>query len=203
MKNLKTKNLWKKVILPCVTYILIVLGLLYFEDYYCHRGIVAGIGLILLILSIIPQLRSFRVFGIFCLISGIFMTLGVGVHAVKKGDGTVELRSPLYSHALGTYKSIDTFLLANSYEVWYGQYSPHTHEYYILRRKSQTTCEFWNEYRKIMEDSVLNIEQRDFGHGALDVLRLSNGKLFDLNGVEILPGYYPYVVHTTPFDGIY
>lgn len=203
MKNLETKKLWKKVRLSSLMYALIVLGLLYFADYYCHRGIVAGIGLVLIILSIIPRLRSIRVFGIFCLISGIFVTLGVGVHAVRKGDGTVELRSPLYSFSLGAYETIDTVFLADAYENLYGIYSMRTEEFYILRRHNQKTCEFWNEYRKIMDVDTVNVEKVDFGHGALDVLRLRDGRLFDLYGKEIGPGYRAHEVNMTPCDNIY
>lgn len=177
-----------------------VLSFIYLEDSY--RGSLAAGGLVMLLLSMFFKTSriQLRIAGAITLIFGVVVVISVGVHT-KIQTGRVELVSPLYIHSYGYFDKVDTFQLAGAYTVFYNIYEPAFKEYYIFQRHD--TFELWNRYRRVLSHrGDLKVMKQDFDHGPLNVIKTSDGRVFDLYGNEIREGYHAHTIDRTPPDDI-
>ena len=139
-----------------------------------------------------------RIAGAFCFVFGLLLLFFVGIH-LKEDGNRVEIQSPLYIHSHGYYDRVKIIKLAGAYTVLYNIYEPNFREYYILQR--QDTFELWNKYRRVLSDrGNLKVINMDFGHGPLNVIQRSDGRVFDLYGDEVRDGYHARTIDRTPPD---
>lgn len=121
---------------------------------------------------------------------------------IKNGDGTIEVVKPLYPFigwSLAKGVSIDSVRLKYSYRNEKSNYSVASSDYLLLKKEDSTVVVF-GSFNKILEGKNPSFEQRDLGHGLLNVctFRSSDGtiKTFDLTGKDVSSsGYEPPIIN--------
>ena len=198
----------KNIILILFTFAIVSVAI-YGEDYIT-RGFIFGLAIVLLCLGWIVESLSFffcwdntwhrflYVMVFISLFCSIFFTGRLSLHLVHNKD-CIHIKSAFYTHDLGFGERVETRSLRSNYKQYYSDFDFDFETIYFLHHGK--SCSIYNEYRKIIEvpDSTFSVEVKDFGHGALDLIKCGQDS-FDLRGTKISDGYKPYIRDVTPDD---
>lgn len=200
---LKKNVVMVKFIFKLIIAILLFAFCIYVEDYVQRgAGMLVGLGITLIGLFIDDLFNRWEEWHEFLSVTGVllsllfFVSIGLGIHFKETSNGSIEVRSPFYTHVLEHGNRMEVKQLNSCYTKYYSKYELKDETYYFVYKGE--SCSIYNKYGKVLTiPDSFTIRQKDYGHGKLHHL-IVNGKTYDMRGTQITYGYNPYVADITP-----
>lgn len=190
-----------KTLLKIIIIIILIALCAYLEDYtFRGAGMFVGIALACFGFLIGESGKDWHDF--FTLLGAslyfaFFLFMAIGIHLEKTEEG-VNVRSPFFTHVIEHGQRVEDMDLKSHYTQYYSRVEVKIEPFYFLH-DGKGSCSIYSSHLKIMTiPDHFSIIEQDFGHGALNAIRLCDSVVYDMRAKKITVDYDPEVIDITP-----